>query len=603
MAYTDLLFAQLLQIIANSKLFSELSEQTVISDDGFFASINTGDEDAKKIKLPLLRGYSGDWNATTNTPSLANGAGVSGTVYRVGVAGTRDLGSGAITYGLDEIVYYNGVKWVKLIQSQISDIQGLQVALDTPKPADDTTLDDTNLIVAKETNVQSFAEAADQALSIARSTGVSTTYTSSVSVGGTTFNQGAVSGEISSDEGYFRIVYAGATNITVTNLNAISTFVFIDKTGTLGQQSTEPTREDRTRKIFVMRIGINTASNQIIGFEYENNPIGHYANTIRDIYEFLLAQGVPFKKDQLVTGRATDLGFDVSAGSLLEFGGTGNIYNPNIKNFNSVDNTSYNLLSRTTIVSSETNLVKFWDNNGTITELGSTTLVGHRLFRFSNGNFAIQYGQGNYSNMSLAKTGARLEEYVLNPALKDATFFGWWFVESTATNTGGTTLTDFVEYTLGVSGGSSNSLSGCLLKGNNLSDLLDVSAARTNLGVTALDNQNVKLTGNQEISGTKTFTNNIEITKSTPTIDFFDTNENLLASIKFDGGANVFDFSDDIYVRGDVFSLGLGSFTSTVQAGGYKSSDGSAGVTTTITVNGDTELVFKNGLLVATNPV
>jgi hypothetical protein len=377
-----------------------------------------------------------------------------------------------------------------------SDVNALKDGINTneaeiivAKTAVATLLNDTNLVVAKETNLQAYAESADGALLIARSTGVSTTYTSTVSAGGTTFNQGAVSGEISSDEGYFRIVYAGATNITVTNLNAISTFVFIDKTGNLGQQSTEPTREDRTRKIFVMRIGVNTVSNTIIGFEYENNPIGHYANSIRDVYEFLLAQGVPFKKDQVVTGRAGDLGFDVSAGSLLEFGGTGDIYNPNIKNFNLVSNTSYNLLSRTTVVSSETNLVKFWDNNGTITALGSTTLVGHRLFRFSNGNFAIQYGQGNYANMSLAKTNAPLEEYVLNPALKDATFFGWWFIESTATNTGGTTLTDFKEYTLGASGGSSNSLSGALLKGNNLSDLLDAAAARTNIGLSTTVNQ------------------------------------------------------------------------------------------------------------------
>ena len=127
----ELLVAQLLQIIANSKLFSELLEQTVISDDSFFASINTGEEDAKKIKLPLLRGYSGDWNASTNTPALANGTGLSATVYRVSVAGTRDLGNGAVTYGLEEIIYYNGAKWVKLIQSQISDIVGLQSSLDS----------------------------------------------------------------------------------------------------------------------------------------------------------------------------------------------------------------------------------------------------------------------------------------------------------------------------------------------------------------------------------------------------------------------------------------------------------------------------------------
>jgi hypothetical protein len=255
-----------------------------------------------------------------------------------------------------------------------------------------------------------------------------------------------------------------------------------------------------------MRIGVNTSTNTIIGFEYLNNPVGHYSNSIRDLYEYLLKQGIPFKSDQVITGRAGDLGFDVSAGTLMEFGGTGDINNANIRSYDAVANTAYNLMSRTALVSSETDLVKFWDNNTVITALGSTTLVGHRLYRFSSGNFAMQYGQGNYANMDLAKAGVLTEEYVLNPALKDATFFGWWFIESTATNTGGTTLTDFIEYTIGVQGGSSSSLSGALLKGNNLSDLLDAATARTNLGVTALDNANVKLTGNQSIAGEKTFT-------------------------------------------------------------------------------------------------
>ena len=130
MANSGQQISQLLQIISNSKLPSELSEQTLISNDSFFSVINTGLADSKKIKLPLLRGYSGDWNASTNTPALVNGSGVSATVYRVGVAGTRDLGNGALTYGVEELIYYNGAKWVKLTQSQISDIVGLQTALD-----------------------------------------------------------------------------------------------------------------------------------------------------------------------------------------------------------------------------------------------------------------------------------------------------------------------------------------------------------------------------------------------------------------------------------------------------------------------------------------
>jgi hypothetical protein len=356
--------------------------------------------------------------------------------------------------------------------------------------ASNVTLDDTNLVVAKETNVQDFAEKIDNAVLRARGTGVSTTYVSTVDVGGTTFNQGAVTWEVSSDEGYFSNNGSAYSNITVSNLSAPSTYVYYDKNNVLQQQTSIPTRQDWSRKIFTMRIALDLSTNTIIGFEYLNNPIGHYANSIRDVYSYLLAQGVPFKQDQIITGRATDLGFDVSSGSLMEFGGTGDINNANIKLFDLVENATFFLSTRTSFdAGTNTDLPKFWDNNGVLTALGSTTLVGHRLYRFSNGNLVMQYGQGNYANMVLAKAGVLLENYVLNPILKNATFFGWWFIESTATNTGGTTLTSFVEYTLGIQGGSSSGLSGCVLRGNNGSDFLDTSETRTNLGINTTVNQ------------------------------------------------------------------------------------------------------------------
>jgi hypothetical protein len=234
-----------------------------------------------------------------------------------------------------------------------------------------------------------------------------------------------------------------------------------------------------------MRIAVDTAAETILGFEYLNNPIGHYANSIRDIYQALLAQGVPFKGGQVITGRAGDLGFDVGAGTLTEFGGTGNTYNPNVLSLDAAANVTYSLLDRTAVIGDQTNLVKFWDNAGSVTALGSGTFVAHRLYRFSNGTFAMQYGQGNYANLVLARAGLLLEDYVLNERLINATFFGWWIIGETATNTGGTTLTDFREYTIGVQGGSSSVLAGCLLKGNNLSDVLDVAASLTNLGIGA----------------------------------------------------------------------------------------------------------------------
>jgi hypothetical protein len=355
----------------------------------------------------------------------------------------------------------------------------------------DFSLDTTNLIVVSKSDIQEFAEGVDHALLKARGTGIDTTYVFAATAGGTTFDVSMLNGEIKSDQGYFHVHNNAETGVTVANLNAPSTYVYLDNTGTIQQQTSIPTRQDWSRKVFVARVAVDLSSSTVIGFEYLNNPIGNYANSIRDIYEYLLAQGVPFKKDMVVTGRTTDLGFDISAGSLLEFGGTGDIFNPNIKTFSGVTNASFFLTTRTGFDSGgNTDLPKFWDNNGSLIALGSTTWVGHRLYKFSNGNICLQYGQGNYANLSLAKAGVASESYEINPILKNATFFGWWFIESIATNTGNTGATQttaFVEYTIGIQGGSSTDLSGALLKGNNLSDVLDSVAAKTNLGIKFVD--------------------------------------------------------------------------------------------------------------------
>jgi hypothetical protein len=325
-------------------------------------------------------------------------------------------------------------------------------ATDFLNPASGITLDDTSLIVADTTNLQTYVNKVDGALLKARGTGFTSSYVSTATVGGTTFDQPAVNGEISSDEGYFAVSYAGATGVTVATLSEDSTYVYVDTAGNLQQQTSEPTRQDWSRKMFTMRISVDTVAETILGFEYLNNPIGHYANSIRDLYEFVVAAGLSLRKGQEVTGRVGDLGFDAAAGTLMEFGGTGNIHNANIKDFDAVSNSSYSLLSRTAVVSVETNLVKFYDNASTITALGSGTFVGHRLYRFSNGQFVMQYGQGNYANIVLAKAGVPLEEYVINPRLVNATFFGWWIIGQTATATSGTpTLTFFKKYTIGIS--------------------------------------------------------------------------------------------------------------------------------------------------------
>jgi hypothetical protein len=55
-----------------------------------------------------------NWNAATNTPTLADGIGTGGHFYTVTAAGSVDFGNGSITFAVGDEVFYNGVAWRKI---------------------------------------------------------------------------------------------------------------------------------------------------------------------------------------------------------------------------------------------------------------------------------------------------------------------------------------------------------------------------------------------------------------------------------------------------------------------------------------------------------
>jgi hypothetical protein len=55
--------------------------------------------------------YKGTWNASTNTPTLANGTGDTGDVYICNVAGTVNFGAGPLTFAVGDYVIYSGTIW------------------------------------------------------------------------------------------------------------------------------------------------------------------------------------------------------------------------------------------------------------------------------------------------------------------------------------------------------------------------------------------------------------------------------------------------------------------------------------------------------------
>lgn len=99
------------EIINASKLPSELAELLSISSGGERLVIQNGTDDAKSIKIPLLRGILGSWDGTTNTPTLIDGTGIEGDSYYVTVEGMQDLGSGVNTFHIGDIVMYISGAW------------------------------------------------------------------------------------------------------------------------------------------------------------------------------------------------------------------------------------------------------------------------------------------------------------------------------------------------------------------------------------------------------------------------------------------------------------------------------------------------------------
>lgn len=88
--------------------------------------------------------YQGTWNASTNTPTISDATGSNGEVYITSTGGTRDLGSGNITFVAGDWVIHNGTVWEKTTTAnEVTSVNGQVGAV---------TLDKTDLGLGNVTN-------------------------------------------------------------------------------------------------------------------------------------------------------------------------------------------------------------------------------------------------------------------------------------------------------------------------------------------------------------------------------------------------------------------------------------------------------------------
>jgi hypothetical protein len=141
--------------------------------------------DNSYLDFPVPLNYAGVWNATTNTPALADGVGSASDAYITSVAGTQDLGSGNITFAVGDIVVYDGSVWQKVPTagvgvSQVTTALGIQtgaVVIDDTTYIDPST--DRNYVTDDEDDALANANtpnAANPFATMADIVGSSVTY-------------------------------------------------------------------------------------------------------------------------------------------------------------------------------------------------------------------------------------------------------------------------------------------------------------------------------------------------------------------------------------------------------------------------------------------
>lgn len=153
---------------------TQLDSKIPSSEKGANSGVATLDAGGKipAAQLPnSVMEYKGTHDVATNTPTLTDGTGNAGDVYRVSVAGSQDYGSGSITLAVGDLLIYSGTIWEKSPGTDaVLSVNGQTgiVSLDTDDIAEGSALYHTDNRARTAAVVNSTAGSeTDQAASVA----------------------------------------------------------------------------------------------------------------------------------------------------------------------------------------------------------------------------------------------------------------------------------------------------------------------------------------------------------------------------------------------------------------------------------------------------
>jgi len=99
------------EVFPSQALLNTYQLRSEIGVSNGYASLDSaGKVPVSQLPASLME-YKGMWNASTNTPTLANGTGDTGDVYICNVAGSVNFGAGSISFAVGDYVIYSGSIW------------------------------------------------------------------------------------------------------------------------------------------------------------------------------------------------------------------------------------------------------------------------------------------------------------------------------------------------------------------------------------------------------------------------------------------------------------------------------------------------------------
>lgn len=210
----------------------------------------------------------------------------------------------------------------------------------------------------------------------------------------------------------FYVKYTGQTNIpSLYYSSATQTYLLLTSAGTLTQQVTYPTPQQRRQSIYLAKMGHGNRTSLINAFnepDFEISPISQ----IRDMF-------TPIKliNENVYPSPNTDLTFNTSSGILwgLGIGFATDVLNPSSITISGNSPTTFQYRTQTggTATNRTTIDPANYDLNGVITTIGSPAkqATNQRIYLLQNGQIRIQYGQTKYADLTSAIAAVTTESF------------------------------------------------------------------------------------------------------------------------------------------------------------------------------------------------